>query len=168
MGFKIKQRLRLDQRRQLVIVMNRQERLDLISELRAASDRGAAEIAQRRADRLARQLAGIEPVDDYVMPDLVTKSALRNAHFDLQSALDDQQWQQRNFQAQPQQPEDQLVTVGYLDHREDVMIDATVGHIIEVMAPLIERITKLENELQTVRGIASGEVRSIAHVKAAS
>jgi hypothetical protein len=82
----------LDQQRCLVITMNKAEREALIAELKAQNDAGEAEIEQRRADRLARQLAGIEPVDDYVMPEsLVTKSN-HDDGFDLQNALDDQAW----------------------------------------------------------------------------
>jgi hypothetical protein len=142
--------------------MNRKAREKLIAQCQADIDAGVADIEMRKVLRLERQLAGLEPVDEFVMPPKVVNKSVDDNGFNIQDAIEDQLWRQRNYRppASNSTPASNLdtrvVNVSYL--REwtgcltNMLVDETAGFVAEVTRPLIKRIEALEVEIGILRG----------------
>jgi hypothetical protein len=147
--------------------MTRAERLALIEKLRAEVDASTIELAERRQQR---ELNG-EYFDD-LPQQVVTKS--HDDGFDVQAAIADQLWQQRNFQTRAPQPQsdagDYPVTwrdMGAI--ADDLGEDSGKQHaeLKREIAALSDKVAKLETELHLVKALAKGELTLIGKRDAA-
>jgi hypothetical protein len=131
--------------------MNRAEREAMIAKLEMENAAMLVDMAERKA---ARELNG-----DY---DPIVSNSASTPNFDVEAAIRDQIYQRKSYvQPQPQQPEEQLVTLGCLASHADALIDATVEHVAEMIAPLQKRIADLEAKISLITNIATGNIKMI-------
>ena len=121
---------------------------EMLAEIAGKQFAMKAELAERRQ----RREASGEAVDDLLRR---TASNVKSTlHFDVDAAIEDQLWQQRQYRTQPQpqqsQPneDDQLVTLRMLEQFADV-IGEEAGRDTE---KLKREITELRAEIEILKG----------------